>query len=422
MTEKKIIDCIRLEPTVMDTVIDMIKPQMFYELENRNVYEAMISLYSQEKQIDDITIHRELLREGRKTVALGEIELFSSAKVEMYCKLLIENWMKKEIGTVLKNVLGKIEHSDPFDLLEEVTESVYKIENHLESIETDKNLMEEYDPLLNNIKRKMIGEDCGLAIPTFPTLMKATGGILKDYVVIYGQYKQGKTTLAEQIMLDIAFQKKAVGIINLEMSKESYYLKALSMRTGIDYLKLRNPKGMGLTEDELEQFDKRARKKFEGTKIYVADKLFDIDRILSKMKIWKRKFGIELFVVDYLGLIESNAKDKQRYLEVASYSRRLKNAVKKLDTPIIALSQANDDNKTADSKAPARDADFVISVMKPIEAGIKELKIYDTTFKFKKNHFLVTLENSRHGKNKQNFVCGFVNNNFVEIDVANSSE
>ena len=91
----------------------------------------------------------------------------------------------------------------------------------------------------------------------------------------------------------------------------------------------------------------------------------------------------------------------------------LKNAVKKLDTPIIALSQANDDNKTADSKAPARDADFVISVMKPKEAGIDALKVNDTTFKFEENLFLVTLENSRHGRNKQNFVCAFNNNNFV---------
>jgi len=417
MIEKKIIDCIRIESEVMDTAIDMIKPQMFYDNDNRNIYEAMISLYSQEKPIDDIAIQRELLREGRKIVALRAIELFSSAKVEYYCKSLIEIWMKKELEKFLKNAIGKVELSDPFDLLDEFTETIYKIENHLELMETDTSLWQDYECLINNIKSKMKGEDYGLATPTLPTITRATGGILKDYVVIYGQYKQGKTTLAEQIMLDIALQKKAVGIINLEMSKESLYLKALSMRTGIDYLKLRNPKGMGLTEDELEQFDKEAKRIFEGTKIYVADKLFDIDRILSKMKIWKRKFGIELFIVDYLGLIESNAKYKQRHLEVASYSRMLKNAVKKLDTPIIALSQANDDNKTADSKAPARDADFVISVCKPNEQGIKEFDTKSGKFQFEESHFLVTLENSRHGKNKQNFVCAFINNNFVEIDV-----
>jgi len=417
MIEKQIIDCIRIEPEVMDTVIDMIKPQMFYNLGNRNVYEAMISLYSQEKPIDDITIQRELLREGRSATALGIIEEYSSARIEIYSKLLIEIWMKKELEKFLNNAIGKVELSDPFDLLDEFTETIYKIENHLELMETETTLWQDYEPLMNNIRSKMKGEDDGLATPTLPTLMKATGGILEDYVVIYGQYKQGKTTLAEQIMLDIALQKKAVGIINLEMSKESLYLKALSMRTGIDYLKLRNPKGMRLTEYELEQFDNKAKRIFEGTKIYVADKLFDIDRILSKMKIWKRKFGIELFIVDYLGLIESNAKYKQRHLEVASYSRMLKNAVKKLDTPIIALSQANDNNKTADSKAPARDADFVISVMKPKEAGIDELKVNHTTFKFEENHFLVTLENSRHGRNKQNFVCAFINNNFVEIDI-----
>ena len=417
MIEKKIIDCIRIDSKVIDTVIDMIKPQMFYDIDNRNIYEAIISLYAQEKLIDDVTIHKELVREGRKTRTLGIIEELSSAKIENYCKLLIEIWMKKELEKFLKNAIGKIEQSDPFDLLDELTETIYKIENHLESMEADKNLWEDYDSLINNINKRMISDDHGLATPTFPTLTKATGGILKDYVVIYGPYKQGKTTLAKQIILDIALQKKPVGIINLEMSKENLNLKALSMRTGIDYLKLRNPKGMKLTEDELMQFDIKAKRIFEGTEIYVADKLFDIDRILSKMKIWKRKFGIELFIVDYLGLIESNAKYQQRHLEVASYSRMLKNAVKKLDTPIIALSQANDDNKTAESKAPARDADFVISICKPIEQGIKELSTKYGKFQFEENHFLVTLENSRHGRNKQNFVCAFINNNFVEINI-----
>jgi len=417
MIEKMIIDCIRIESTVMDTIINMIKPQMFYETENRIIYETIISLYTEGKPIDDFYIQQELIRKGKKDIILKNIDLFSAAMIETYCKTLIEIWMREEIEKTLKNVLGKVEHSDPFDLLEEVNESVYKIENHLESLETDTNLWQDYECLINNIRSKMKGEDYGLATPTFPTLTRATGGILKDYVVIYGPYKQGKTTLAEQIMLDIAFQKKAVGIINLEMSKESLYLKALSMRTGIDYLKLRNPKGMGLTENELEQLDNKARRIFEGTKIYVADKLFDIDRILGKMKIWKRKFGIELFIVDYLGLIESTMWFNQRHLQVATYSRMLKNAVKKLDTPIIALSQANEDNKTAESKAPARDADFVISVCKPIEQGIKEISTKSRKFQFDKNHFLVTLENSRHGKNKQNFVCAFINNNFVEIDI-----
>ena len=180
MIEKKIIDCIRIESTVMDTVIDMIKPQMFYETENRIIYETIISLYTEGKPIDDFYIQQELIRKGKKDIILKNIDLFSAAMIETYCKTLIENWMREEIEKTLNNVLGKVEHSDPFDLLEEVNESVYKIENHLESLETDTTFWQDYELLINNIRSKMKGEDYGLAIPTFPTLTRATGGILKD--------------------------------------------------------------------------------------------------------------------------------------------------------------------------------------------------------------------------------------------------
>ena len=224
------------------------------------------------------------------------------------------------------------------------------------------------------------------------------------------------STVVEQLLLDFALDKKAVGFFNLEMSKQTLYQKALSMRTGIDYLKLRNPKGHGLTEKELDWLKIYSKQLFQDTKFYVEDKVFDIDRIITKIKAWKKKYNIQLFAIDYLGLLETTQRFNARYLEMGSHSRRLKNLAKLIDTPIIVLSQANEDNKTAESKNPARDADFVISVCKPVENNITSiLDKNGQRFNFTPDHFLVTMENSRHGKNKQNFVCEFQENNFVEI-------
>jgi hypothetical protein len=130
--------------------------------------------------------------------------------------------------------------------------------------------------------------------------------------------------------------------------------------------------------------------------------------------------------VDYLGLIESNSNAERRDLVIADYSRRLKNHTKILDAPIIALSQANDQNRTAESKAPARDADFVISVCKPVESGKESLRIKNENgepqkFVFNESHYLITLENSRYGKNKQNIVCQFNENKFTELSLNDNS-
>ena len=204
------------------------------------------------------------------------------------------------------------------------------------------------------------------------------------------------------------------------MDKKSLYHRAFSLRTGIDYSKLRNPKGAGLTVEEFKSFTRKAEKIFKDTKIYIADKILDKSRIKAKMKLWKRRYGVKLFVVDYLNLIELNEKKERRDLEIAALSRFFKNTATELQVPIIILSQVNDKGISAEGKALMRDADFLISVKKPIEAGIKDAKFGNVVFKFTEDHFLVTIENSRHGRNGFSFVCGFVNNNLVEIDVSNS--
>lgn len=428
--EYTIISHLLFDPSRIDEVLDIISPHHFMNITARQIFEAMVALHIEGLKIDEISLFQEMKREGRelKAIKLAEITKYISSNIINNCYILLSLWMRKEISSLSKNIYEKSKDiiNDPKDLISELNESVYKIENSLNTLTADKHLFEYFPEVIEEIKQKMEGSaDEGLMSTTFPSLNRATGGIMKnDYVIIYGAYKQGKTSLAEQLMLDIAFNSKAVGMFNLEMNRKSIFYKALSMRTGIDYLKLRNPRGMQLEQSEFEEFQVKAHRQFKNTRIYVEDKIFDIDRILSKMKLWKRKYNVELFVVDYLGLIESNSNAERRDLVIAEYSRRLKNHTKILDAPIIALSQANDQNKTAESKAPARDADFVISVCKPVESGIKSIRVkgrdgYNKDFNFDETHFLITLENSRHGRNKQNIICQFNENKFIEVSIEN---
>ncbi|MHA2123125.1 MAG: DnaB-like helicase C-terminal domain-containing protein [Promethearchaeota archaeon] len=212
----------------------------------------------------------------------------------------------------------------------------------------------------------------------------------------------------------------AVGFFSLEMDKENLYLKAFSLRTGIDYQKLRSPVENGLTDSEFKNFKKEAKKIFEKIKFYVCDNPLDKYQIKALMKQWKRKYGIGCFVIDYISLIPVNESKERRDIEVADLSRFFRLASKELKTPILMLSQANNDGKTAESKGLARDADFIISVKKPVECGIKEIKLNgNKSIKTNENHFTVTLDYSRYGRNKISFICAFVKNSFIELDAKN---
>ena len=432
--EIAILGSILIDNHCLDNIIEMIRhPQVFYDDSNRMIYASMVKMYNSGLPVDRVTLYNELKKEGRLEVCggptyLDELPLnaSSSANVDYHTKILLEKWLLREMLTNARETIKHIDAGleDPFEIH---STSLNKFESILEKLDisnNDKTLWEDIEETISDIEERYSGKkSSGLMCKTFPTLNKFTGGIREsDYIGILGDYKQGKSFLAQQIALDFAlYDKLPVGIFSLEMDKRSLYHRAYSLRTGIDYSKLRNPKDSTLTPEELQSFRHNAEKTFQDTRIYIADKILDKNRIKAKMKLWKRRYGIKLFVVDYLNLIELNEKKERRDLEIAALSRFFKNSATELQVPIIILSQVNDRGVSAEGKALMRDADFLISVKKPLEAGIPNINTNNGVFNFTEDHFLVTIENSRHGRNGFNFVCGFVNNNFVEIDVANSS-
>ena len=423
--EKSVLACIMHDNKCMDDVSALITQDTFEDFKHKLIYSSMSKLYQEGSPIDSVTLYEALKKEDKLTDAgganyLSSFSVSSSLNVIEYTKILIEKWMLRKIQTTSKELNELVlKENDPFEILSLMSQRVYEIENQIDSFRPDKTIWGEFVRLMDLVEQKYSGKvPAGLMCDSFPTLNTATGGLMQtDLLVIYGKDKSGKTSLTERLILDFAFQGLPVGIFPMEIDFDTYAYKALSMEGNIEYLKLRNPRGQKLDINEFRKFYNRAMK-FEKTKIFVDDILFDFDRMVAKAKLWKRKHKIGLFVFDYLGLIQSNTKYERRDLQLASYTGRLKNLAKELNTPMIVVSQANEDRKTADGKGAMRDGDFAIYLCKPTEDGIKSIRNKENTeHHFSDDEFLATVERSRHGKNKQNFVCGFVNNNFIEKSI-----
>ena len=432
--ERELIRQIFTDKKIIDDISVMINPDVFTDIKHKTVYKIILELNNNGQEIDTVTVYSELTKKGLneivKAVDLAKYAFCSSSANYMFtAKFLLEKWMQRKIIQSAKNSIKRAESGDDvFDILATMNSDVYEIENNV-IIERDRDLYGELPELLNEIEQKYLGGiPEGLKSSSFPSLNKATGGIMSsDFVVVYGKEKSAKTTWSMRLLLDIALQNIPCALFTLEMDFKSSAYKALSMETGIEYLKLRNPRGNRTQPHELDDFVRKA-KKLEKIKIFIDDKTFDFDRIIGKMKILKRKHDIGLFMVDYLGLIESAKRFEARRLEIKHYSRRLKNLAKELNTPIIAVSQANDGEKTAESVDPLRDCDFAIRCCKPYEDGERMLCIgkdssgNDKFYKYKEDDFLLTVERSRHGKNKQTFMCGYAGTNFVEKDISGKFE
>ena len=424
--EGNVLGAILIDNKAIDIANQFLIPETFFRKENKIIFKVMRKLYNLGKGIEFLAVYEELKRIGLQNeininylVSLSQ-RAITSANIEEHCKILIEKWMLRALIQLGQNMLERATaDNDPFEVIQQTTEKIYEIENHIENIEKDKNLREEISLLIHKVEDKYSEKiEPGLMSTSFPSLNTATGGLMStDYIVIYGLDKSGKSTFGHRLLLDLAFQRKNVGIFSLEMDFDQVVYKNLAMEVGFEYLKLRNPRGQKLQSDEFMTFIRNIEK-FQKTNIFIDDRTFDFDRIISKSKLWKRKHNIDIFCYDYIGLMESDIKSESIKYLIKYFSRRFKQLAKELNTPVILISQANDYEKTADAIDLLRDCDFAIRLCKPKEAGIKNLKFGNgRSFEFTEDHFLVTIERSRHGKNKQNFVCGYVNNKFGEIDI-----
>ena len=99
-----------------------------------------------------------------------------------------------------------------------------------------------------------------------------------------------------------------------------------------------------------------------------------INDLEQKAREWKRKYGIQLLVVDYLQLMSGDSKNREQ--EIGEISRGLKRIAKDNDIPVIALSQLNRSVETRDNKRPMmsdlresgsieQDADAVFFLYRP---------------------------------------------------------
>lgn len=426
--EEQVLGAIIIDNDIISEVIALLTSNCFYDDRNRLLYKIMIGMYDVGEPIDTLTIYNRIKKKDLSNelpiefVSSLSSNISSSANAIHHAKIIKEKWIYRRLILDSKKIidLAYNQTDDPFKLLDKAEDSISNIVMDMNNVEPNQTLWDKFYQFLDKIEIKASGDyEDGLTSNTFPSFNRMTGGMQKgDLITVYGTSKAGKSTLALQLCLDVALEKKPVAIFSLEMTDESIFNKSTSMRADIDYRKLRSPKIFGLTSEEFKPFMERAKEKFKDTQIFVYDKLFDKMKIKAKMKELKAKYDVQLFAVDYLSLIENTTKREKRYLEIADLSRYFKLLAKELQVPILMLSQANESGDTSDSKALLKDSDFCFLIQQPLENNISSIKLRDrSSFQFTKEHYLITLKKSRHTPGNTQFVCRYVNNNFVEIEL-----
>jgi len=212
-----------------------------------------------------------------------------------------------------------------------------------------------------------------------------------EMIVLAARPSMGKTSLAMNIaecvalgrdMQDRAFEGDAakgrpVAIFSLEMAQEALALRMLCGMAGVPAFQIDS--GIGNSQKITQELT-RAASKLSKASIYVDDTGgLDVMELRARARRMKKKYNLELVIVDYLQLINYREMARQgRQLETAAISANLKAMAKELKVPVLVLSQLSRapeqrGDKSAkpklsdlrDSGAIEQDADVVLLLRRP---------------------------------------------------------
>jgi replicative DNA helicase len=363
--EKAMLSSILLDNSQVNSAVQIVAPDDFYDIVNSKIYKAITILTEKNVPIDIITI-KNILEHGQDGRAslnglTGDISNAQAydgfnwgtylvnlmdmpaglSNVEQYARIVKE----KSILRHLINAVSKVQHKcyDQREPLEDVLDFTEKTIFDVTEKNTSKTYYEIYPLMLDYFKKLTSKTDSGQDITGvhsgFKYLDELTNGFqLSDFIIIAGRPSMGKTALALTIAKNIAIQNIPVAFFSLEMSKEQLVTRLISMTARIDSAILRKGKIHDPDIDNLIN----AMHSLENIPIYIDDSAgISAMEIRAKTRRLKIEKNIGVVIIDYLQLMKSSIYIESREQAIADISRSIKSLAKELKIPIIALSQLN---------------------------------------------------------------------------------
>jgi replicative DNA helicase len=167
--------------------------------------------------------------------------------------------------------------------------------------------------------------------------------------VLAGRPGMGKTSLAMKIAINMAKNNLKIIFFSLEMRAELLYERLISRITNFRSQDFFNPEYIKNNSESAIN----AIKTINEMGIIVDDGPYRSPlEIFNQCKRLKANQGLDFVIIDYLGLMSAGEKTASRREEISKISSKLVATAKKLDLPILVLSQLNRDCEKRDNKRP----------------------------------------------------------------------
>lgn len=380
-TEFAVLSILIAYPDAFDAVSDTLTPALFLDSTNRVIYAELARQLAAGKPVSIFTLSGAL---GAR-VSLAELHAIATCHdhnaqpVKVLADLLLERHKKRELHRLAVR-LSEV----AFDPYSPVQNRIDEAMTELQRLDeaggnTDDWVGSEQAAMahLEVIDRRESGVFGGIQTGLVDLDYVLDGGMQRGNLLVIGaRPAMGKTALSMTIGLHVA-RAYSAAMFSMEMPHADLRDRQLAIMGRINLSALKRPKVMGLDYSRVVD----AVEASKPLRWWVSDKSgLNILQLRSRTRMVHRKHGLDVLIVDYIGLMAGMNPRENRNYQIEEISRGLKALAKELDIAVVCLAQVNRGamervntvpglHDLRDSGAIEQDSDVVMFIHRPIVAN-----------------------------------------------------
>lgn len=344
--EQTVLASALIDHVAVEKVINLLSTDDFYFEANKEIFDSIKQVHIQNVPVDVLTVSEELKKRG-KIDYIGGFEylakltenIITSKNVEAYCNIIREKSTLRKLISASNEIIEKgFKENDDVQKIIELAESRIFAISQNRSINSFSEIKDVLMNVFNTLEERAMNKGSITGLTTgYDDLDRMTSGLQKsDLILLAARPSMGKTALALNIGMNAVKTGASVALFSLEMSKEQYVQRIISMESMVDSSKLRT----GNLDDEDWTRLISTMSTISNYNVFIDDTAaISVFEVMSKCRRLKIEKGLDLIIIDYLQLMSDGTNSSNRQQEISNISRGLKALAREMDCPVIALSQ-----------------------------------------------------------------------------------
>ncbi|MDR2333720.1 MAG: AAA family ATPase [Burkholderiaceae bacterium] len=367
-------------PDVLDSVGDRLHAECFTVAENRLMYTTIVAQISAGRGCDVVSLMQALQGqvEPQYIHAVTTSHDYGARGLKAHVDTLVDLHQARALyGASFK--LAELAHGEG-----PIAERIDQAQAAVQALEVqggEDEWVDAYTAAVEHtelIEKRHEGAITGIATGLHDLDEMLDGGLVRGNLIVIGaRPAMGKTALAMTVGLSMATHC-SVGMLSMEMPHSDVRDRQAAILGRISIGDIKRPgRGQGLDYSRVSDAVERSR----SLKWFVSDRSgLNIQQVRSMARKLKRTRGLDVLIVDYIGLMEGLDRKQPRAYQIEEISRGLKGLAKELDIVVICLAQVNRGaaekamqppglHELRDSGAIEQDADVVAFIHRPVAAN-----------------------------------------------------